>query len=339
MERLVTEFSTWEMDGVKFVTQTPAVAATVQSKRATYLTLAGVVPVPEIYDSSVPHYPAYAKLIAGSGGRGNMIINNKDDLQWARAKGLLVTEYLPGGEIVAYNLSDLEGTHLLCITKTMGRWRGGASQLGALKDDPVVRGYAKAISGKMKLIGPWFAQFKGDGKGTYKLMEVNARPGGGSGITRLAGVNMPLLTTKIFAGQSIEIPKLANNLSWVRNLQPYPTTGPFDLVLWSLSVFIRTTDGNLRSQAVAALFELANQQITQACYGTCNQKALSAWNLYNHFSQRYKTLDDALRSVRRPSRTICITNDHSEQLNINKIAPQVRVLSSGALDVLGKEKM
>jgi hypothetical protein len=221
----------------------------------------------------------------------------------------------------------------------MGRWRGGASQLGVLKDDPVVRGYAEAIAGKMKLIGPWFTQFRKDRNGSYKLMEVNARPGGGSGITRLAGINIPLLTTKMFAGQSIEIPKHANNISWVRNLQPYPTTSPFDLVLWSLSVFVRPADGNLRPHAVAALFELANQHITQDCYGSCIQKALTDWNLYNHFSQRHTTLDEALRSIRRPSKTVCITNDHAEQLKINRITPQARVITTGALDILGKEKM
>jgi carbamoyl-phosphate synthase large subunit len=339
MEKLVSEFSTWTMEGVSFVTQSPEVAAIVESKEKTYSTLQEVIPLPEIYGSLPPHYPAYGKPVAGSGGRDHVVINNSDDLKWAKEKGLLVTEYLPGDEIVAYNLSDLDGNHLLCVTKTMGRWRGGASQLGALKDDPTVRDYASAIAAKMKLIGPWFAQFKKGGNGTYKLMEVNARLGGAMGICRLAGINLPLMTVKMFAGQPITIPRHTNFISWVRNLQTFPTLEPFDLVVWSLSAFSRPSDGKLRPHVIAALFDLANRNIVQECYGPDFPEGITQWGLNNHFRHRHNTLGDALVSVARASRAIFVSDDHKEQFEITETEPEIRVVSASALEVLGKEKL
>ena len=340
MEKLVTEFSTWHMDGTKFVTQNPEAAATVESKLATYQALAGAVPVPELYDfTSVPDYPLYGKPIAGSGGRSNAIINNDQDLHWARNSGLLVTEYLPGDEIVAYNLSDLQGTHLCCLTKTMGRWRGGASQLGKLHYDPLVKKHARAIADRLKLVGFWFAQFKMDKHGSYKLMEVNARPGGASGITRLAGINLPLLTVKLFSGEAVEIPEHTRHLSWVRNLQPFVSTAPFDLVVWSLPALVRPEDGKPRPSAVAALFDLANRGIAQNAYGSHLPRGVADWSLQNHFAKQYETLEEALEGIKDPVKTIFVTNEQLERLKINRKAYQIRVVATNALEVLGKEKI
>lgn len=340
MEKVVSEFSNWKMDGVRFLTQTPEIAATVESKQATYETLSGHLPLPEIFNStSEPQYPIYGKPIAGSGGRGNMIINNDEDLNWARTNGLLITEYLPGKEIVAYNLSDLQGNQLWCLTKAMGRWRGGASQLGEIRDEPLVRGYAKAIANRLKPIGFWFAQFKMDKNGTYKLMEVNTRPGGASGIARLAGVNLPLLTVKLFSGQSVDIPAYTRELSWVRNLQPFVSTAPFHTVVWDYSALVRPVDGNLRPHVVAALFDLANRGITQKTYGDSVPEIVTQWHLHRHFEKRHKTLEESLRDMEQPEKTIFVTDQGSDQIMINRQAPQARVISTGALDVMGKEKL
>lgn len=339
MEKVVREFSTWKVEGVRFITQRPEIAAMVESKQKTYDALSGVVPLPGIFESSVPEYPVYGKPPAGSGGRGQIVIHNDSDLRWARDQDLLVTEYLPGGEIVAYSLGDLEGNHVVSITKTMGRWCGGASQLGLIKDDAVVRGHALAIAKKLRLVGPWFAQFRQDRHGVYKLMEVNARPGGAIGICRYAGVNVPLLAVKLFAGQPVTIPRHAEAVSWVRNLKPFLTTTPFDRVVWSRESFTRAADGKLRPQAIQALFDLANRDMAQDCYGADVQAALANWNLGNHFQQQHNSFAEALIAIDRPAQTIVITNDLAEQLELNEKMPAVRIVSTGTLETLGQEKM
>jgi hypothetical protein len=48
--------------------------------------------------------------------------------------------------------------------------------------------------------------------GVYKIMEVNAGPGGAIGIFRYAGVNVPLRAFKFFAGQPITILRHAEAL-------------------------------------------------------------------------------------------------------------------------------
>jgi hypothetical protein len=250
-----------------------------------------------------------------------------------------VTEYLPGEEIVAYTLGDPDGDPLLCVTKTMGRWRGGASQLGAMRDEPAVRDLANAIAKKLKLVGPWFAQFKQDRHGSYKLMEINARLGGGSGICRLAGVNLPLLTVQMLAGRTVSVPGSTHTLSWVRNLRAFPTMAPFDRIVWSLSALSRPSDGKLRPRAIATLFELANQSTVQDCYGTGVPDALAEWNLHRHFGHRHETLEAALRSVAGASRTVFVTDDPTEQREIAEARPEIRVVSGTSLEVLGMEKL
>jgi hypothetical protein len=339
MEKTVTAFSDWHIEGTKFVTPLPEVAAIAESKQKTYAALKNVIPVPDIYESNPPQYPAYGKPAAGSGGRDHLIIHDEEDLKFARKNGLLVTEYLPGNEIVAYNFNDLSGNHLLCITKIMGRWRGGASQLGELKTDPLVWDHASAISKKMRLVGPWFVQFKRDRNGTYKLMEVNARLGGAAGICRLAGINVPLITVRMFAGQPIMIPKHYPPMTWVRNLKAFTTMADFDQVVWDLSAFQRPKDKKLRPHVIAALFEMANRNVRQDCYGGSIPKALLNWRINSHFSCHYNTLADALNNMANASRTVFITDDSADQMAIMEKYLEIRVVSTSSIEVLGKEKM
>jgi hypothetical protein len=339
MEIMVTEFSKWSIEGARFVVPRPELASIVESKKKTYTLLKGVVPLPQVIESAPYDFPLYAKPVDGSGGRDHIIVQNEVDFSMVRNKKHFITEYLPGGEIVAYNLNDLDGKHILCITKTMGRWKGGASQLGELKADPVVHGYARAISNKMRPIGPWFAQFKKDRNGIYKLMEVNARLGGASGICRFAGVNIPLLTARLFAGHPITIPKICDGISWVRNLKAYPTMDSYEQVFWDLSAFCRSGSDKLRPHAVAALFELSNIDIKQFCYGERFPEALCNWCLEKHFSCKYNSLMEAIDKVSAAEKTVFITNNNTDHTQINELNHNIRVVSTSALSLLGKEKL
>jgi carbamoyl-phosphate synthase large subunit len=339
MERVVTEFSRWSLPGVRFVGPSPEVAETAQSKQKTYEALAGVVPLPEIYAGDVTEFPVYAKPPAGSGGRGNRLIRDERELQAAREEGLLTCEYLPGEEMVAYSLGDPEGRQLTCITKKMGGWRGGSSFIGAIHDEPVVRGHAAAIARRLRLVGPWFAQFRQDRFGAYKLMEVNARLGGGAGLCRLAGVNFPLLAVRAFAGQTVSIPSPIPSVQWVRSLRPAVSTDAFDRVVWDIRALCRESDGKARPQVIAMLFDLANRGVRQDGYGQAVPDVVSRWNLESHFHARHQALRDALAMLERPDRAVFVTDDPADRCTISAASPATRVVAVAALELLGAERL
>lgn len=339
MEELVCEFSQWAIHGVRFVASDPQVAAIARSKQKTYEALGDIVPVPAIYPDAVPGYPVYAKPRAGSGGRGHALVCNAEQLQWARGNDLLVCEYLPGREMVAYSLGDPDGRHLVCLTKTTGRWKGGSSHVGALCDDPVVKGHAAAIAARLRLVGPWFAQFRQDRSGVYRLMELNARLGGGSGICRLAGVNFSLLAARLFSGLPMDIPVPLTPICWVRSLGGHARTADFDRVIWDLAVFVRPADGKLRPAALAAMVDLANRGITQDCCGTEFPEPLVAWGVAGRFHSHFAGWSEALASVRQARRTVLVTDDLSPADDLSASCAGLRIVRAAGLDLLGAERI
>ena len=63
----------------------------------------------------------------------------------------------------------------------------------------------------MRFDGAWFFQIKQDNRGQWKLLEIAARIGGTSGLTRCLGVNLPLLTLYQAMGKQVDI--LENRLA------------------------------------------------------------------------------------------------------------------------------
>jgi hypothetical protein len=63
---------------------------------------------------------------------------------------------------------------------------------------------AEIINLKLRQKGGWFFQAKRNKEGQLVLLEVASRIAGTSAFTRSKGINLPLLTLYLFAGQNIE---------------------------------------------------------------------------------------------------------------------------------------
>jgi len=262
-DSLIAALSRTDMGDVVLVAPSPDVSAICLSKWKTYDRLEGVVPVPRVYEDDVRiEFPAYAKPLEEAGMRGHMRVNDPEDLRIARKSGLLVSEFLPGEEYEVNCLSDLRGSLLYANIRRLGRRVGGHILDSQSVEDADMTAHVEAIAAQLRIEGPWFAQFKRDRLDRPVLIEVNARIGGGSGLNRFGGVNMPLLAVKLFTGQSIPKRIVSRQVAVTRSLQFFVNTEPIDRVVWAWCSLTRS-DGKVNPRAMACLFDLKNRGVLQ----------------------------------------------------------------------------
>jgi hypothetical protein len=262
-DSLIAALARTDLGDTVRVAPRPEAADICLSKLKTYDHLRDVVPVPRVYDDEAEvEFPAYAKPLEEAGMRGHMRVDGPEDLGIARKKGLLVTELLPGEEYEVNCLSDLQGGLLYANIRRLGRRVGGHVLDSQGVEDADMAGYVEAIAVRLRIEGPWFAQFKRDRQGRPVLIEVNARIGGGSGLNRFGGVNLPLLAVRLFTGQSIPERITSRPVSVTRSLQFYVNTEPISRVVWEWNSLIRR-DGKVDPRAMACLYDLRNRGIRQ----------------------------------------------------------------------------
>jgi len=260
---LIAALSRTDMGDVVLVAPSPDVSRICLSKSKTYERLEGVVPVPRVYDDDDEvEFPAYAKPLEEAGMRGHMRVNDPEDLSIARKSGLIVTEFLPGEEYEVNCLSDPQGSLLYANIRRLGRRVGGHVLDSQSVEDADMTANVEAIAAQLRIEGPWFAQFKRDRLDRPVLIEVNARIGGGSGLNRFGGVNLPLLAVKLFTGQSIPKRIVSRSVAVTRSLQFYVNTEPIDRVVWAWRSLTRS-DGKVNPHAMACLFDLKNRGVHQ----------------------------------------------------------------------------
>jgi hypothetical protein len=262
-DSLIAALSRTDMGDVVLVAPSPDVSEICLSKWKTYERLEGVVPVPRVYeDDGEVEFPAYAKPLEEAGMRGHMRVNDPEDLSIARKSGLIVTEFLPGEEYEVNCLSDLQGSLLYANIRRLGRRVGGHVLDSQSVEDADMTANVEAIAAQLRIEGPWFAQFKRDRLDRPVLIEVNARIGGGSGLNRFGGVNLPLLAVKLFTGQSIPKRIVCRSVAVTRSLQFYVNTEPIDRVVWAWRSLTRS-EGKVNPRAMACLFDLKNRGVRQ----------------------------------------------------------------------------
>ena len=106
----------------------------------------------------------------------------------------IILEYLPGLEFTVDCFSDRDrGLQYVC-GRQRRRIRSGIAMDAAVVKDQRFQEYAEAISKVIKFHGAWFFQVKADQNGVLKVMEVAPRIGGTSALSRVRGVNLPLLS-------------------------------------------------------------------------------------------------------------------------------------------------
>ena len=181
-----------------------------RSKKKTYSFFRGASFLPEVYDriEAVESYPVFAKPDIGQGSQGARVLRDRTEYDEVirREKDLVLCEYLPGKECTVDCFTDQGGNLLVAKMRSRGRTRSGISvdsQIQALP--PSVLDIAETINARLRFDGGWFFQMKQDRQGQWKLLEIAARIGGTSGLTRCLGINLPLLTLYQAMGKQVDI--------------------------------------------------------------------------------------------------------------------------------------
>jgi len=182
----------------KIVTSPEKTCRIARSKMDTLATLRNFIPTPEFHSTpeEVEEYPVFVKPNKGQGSRGATIIPNRISLDVAleRDSSLIVLEYLPGREFTVDCFSDREKGVLYARGRTRARITSGISSNSTFVENSRFMDLAKRIQDVLSFHGGWFFQVKENTVGELCLLEVAARIPGTSSLSRVCGVNLPLLS-------------------------------------------------------------------------------------------------------------------------------------------------
>ncbi len=171
-------------------------AAICRDKRRTYARLEHLDIVPATIHGLATAYPIFAKPAVGQGSQGAERVDDADRHRYLMdsATDYLFSEYLPGAEFTVDCISDASGTLLHAAPRTRERVKSGISVRTAPAADPGgIIGMAHAIAAELALRGAWFFQVRLDRNGAPKLLEVAPRIAGSMALSRMRGINYPLL--------------------------------------------------------------------------------------------------------------------------------------------------
>jgi carbamoyl-phosphate synthase large subunit len=151
-------------------------------------------------------FPLFIKPRSGQGSKDTFRIDSKQEFNFFiyRLETPIIQEYISGTEYTIDTLSDLEGQCLSAVPRKRIKVKGGeVSKAVTVKEERLITG-AKEIAESLGIIGPANIQAIITPKNEVKFIEVNPRFGGGVPLSYQAGVNYPLLITKMVNGEKID---------------------------------------------------------------------------------------------------------------------------------------
>ena len=314
------------------------------SKSAVYRSVGRVVPIPRPFTSG-DSLPAFAKPDRGSGSRGAIRLDSLDALRAAQSESsLLVQEYLPGREFTVDCLGGADGRLIACSPRERVAVTAGIARAATCVVEPVLIAHCEAIQTQLRVVGPWFAQFREDRDGTARLMEVNCRIAGSSGLSRLAGVNIPLMAVLESIGVSVVQPRRLDGITLLRTLDRRGRVDDFDVAIWDLDDTLLHAGDRVDPEAVAALFRLDQRGKSQFLVSKNPDPAaaIARAKIPDFFVEIVRT-DDKLSTVSELAerhrfaldRTLMINDSGAERALFERALPSVRTIAPDALPVLG----
>jgi carbamoyl-phosphate synthase large subunit len=195
----------------KVVTSPESTCKIARFKSATVRRLGNRLPTSRIYNtaSEVDRYPVFLKPDRGQGAHRTEIAVDRAELEMLlhRDPDRIIFEFLPGREFTVDCFSDRERGLLYARGRERQRIRNGIAMKSAFTEDQRFREYAAEINEELEFHGAWFFQLKEDAEGQLCLLEVAPRIGGTSCLSRVSGVNLPLLSLYENERIRVEIPE------------------------------------------------------------------------------------------------------------------------------------
>lgn len=252
--------------GCKVIGSKPETQEICVSKKKTYQHLHATIRTPLLFtlDNDVS-FPIFAKPDIGYGSRGVCLIQNSDEFEmhYKNNDKYVYCEYLPGNEYTVDCFTDRHGNLRFSLPRIRGRIRNGISvyTTKAIELTDRFNSIIQKINAEIEIRGAWFVQLKEDVKGDLVLLEIASRFGGSSALSRMHGVNLPLLS--LFDALDYDVQILYNeyNLELDRALDV-----KFKLDIHYNEVFIDYDDcihgdGKVNIEIISFLYQCVNKGI------------------------------------------------------------------------------
>ena len=172
------------------------------------------VPTPAVWSicTDGPHqysFPIFIKPRHGLGSKGCFQVDQMDELPFVlrRVNEPIAQAVLTGEQYVLDVLNDMDGRNLVVIPRIEYISKAGIGTNVRIQRQPQLEAYGARIAEALNIKGPANIEIFYNGS-DIQLIEVNPRLSGGHIFSALAGVNLPLLTIKLFAGETINPKKL-----------------------------------------------------------------------------------------------------------------------------------
>jgi carbamoyl-phosphate synthase large subunit len=169
------------------------------------------VPFTTTEPDKISSFPVIAKPRRGKGSRDVIMIENESDLRYVTSKyhDMLFQRYLPGIEYTIDVLSDLNKEPLFAVPRIRLQTKAGISTKGKIVRNQKMEEDCMNIAKSIGIRGPCCIQMKETEESEPQLVEVNARLGGGTIFTTLAGANIPALILDLVEGKEISVPTIS----------------------------------------------------------------------------------------------------------------------------------
>lgn len=179
------------------------------NKKNLYISLADLgIRVPKIFDENTPplsnEFPIFFKPEIGSGSKGTMIVETKEEFEFLKKQKGIFLEFLNGTEYTVDAIFDQEGKLLGYNQRIRLKTLGGAAIVTQNNYEVDVGDYLALISSHYKIKGPANFQFFKTFENEIVFTDVNLRfPSGGLPLSVESGINIPLITIKLSLGENI----------------------------------------------------------------------------------------------------------------------------------------
>jgi carbamoyl-phosphate synthase large subunit len=169
------------------------------------------VPFTTTEPDKISSFPVIAKPRRGKGSRDVIMIENESDLRYVTSKyhDMLFQRYLPGIEYTIDVLSDLNKEPLFAVPRIRLQTKAGISTKGKIVRNQKMEEDCMNIAKSIGIRGPCCIQMKETEESEPQFVEVNARLGGGTIFTTLAGANIPALILNLVEGKEISVPTIS----------------------------------------------------------------------------------------------------------------------------------
>jgi len=219
----------FERLGARIVVSDPQTIERCMNKRAAYnFCISKGIPTPDSFFSIAEfdgQYPAFRKLIRGSGSVDQRIVESENDIGDFVPDLQFLQRLMVGEEFGLDILNDFEGRFICVTVKKKLAMRAGETDRAAIVHHDKLERLGREISERFGHIGNLDVDVIEDKDGKLFCLDFNPRFGGGYPATHLAGMNYLQAIVNMAAGEPIELPRVPRKITVMKGISLHVMEG------------------------------------------------------------------------------------------------------------------